>query len=660
MELSQIKGVGAKTLSKLNDLGIFSVQDMAHFFPKSYCDMTKATPIDALTAGNYALVEGKIASISKLFRKSRNFNVFSAVLEDDNHKLKLTWFNAPYLRENLVEGERYRVWGKVIEDKGKLYMSNPSFESCDKSRLTGVVAIYPLKGKIGQKTYEGMVRQALDCCDKSSMLDGLLYPDYAKALYSLHFPSTMQEVYIASHRIQKEKLTLDMAAYYLTRDCAMRSKETPYTLPFSVLDGYIQRLPYLLSNSQLRSLKEIVEDLQGKEKTNRMLVGDVGSGKTVVALMSMVYVVKSGFQCAMMAPTEILARQHYDTAKELIDDTDIRIELLTSSTSSADKKRILNDCMDGKVDILIGTHAVIGDKVVFDKLRYVVIDELHKFGVRQKSKLETKALGVDTLVMSATPIPRTLAISVLGDVKISSLESRKTQEDRVQTYIIGNEKLPKLYGFIRQIVDKGQQCYIVCPAIEDCDGLTVFGAKTLYEQVKDGALSGVRCALLHGKLSQEEKSDIMNKFIAGEIDVLVATTIVEVGVDSPKASCMVVLNSDRFGLAGLHQLRGRVGRRAGMQSYCFLHTSNIDEQERLAIVKDNYDGLTIAEKDAEIRGYGDFFGFNQSGTTAVKVTSKTLQECKDLAQRLIAKYPDIADNPKMQVVIRRIEQISLA
>ncbi|MGN0789071.1 MAG: ATP-dependent DNA helicase RecG, partial [Christensenellales bacterium] len=657
---SQIKGVGTKTLSKLNDLGIFSVQDMVDFLPKSYCDMTQSTPIAVLTVGSYALVEGNIVSISKLFRKNRNFNVFSAVLEDDNCKLKLTWFNAPYLRENLVEGERYRVWGKVALDNGKLYMSNPSFESYDKSRLTGVVAVYPLKGKIGQKTYEGMVKQALECCDKSSMLDGLLYPTYATALYNLHFPSTMQDVFIASHRMQKEKLSLEMAAYYLTRDCAARNKASLYSAPFSVLDDYIAKLPYVLSSSQQRALKEIVDDLQGREKTNRMLVGDVGSGKTVVALMSMVFVVKSGFQCAMMAPTEILARQHYGTAIELIDDPDIRIELLTSSTSSSEKRRILAECAEGKIDILIGTHAVIGDKVIFDRLRYVVIDELHKFGVRQKSKLETKALGVDTLVMSATPIPRTLAISVLGDVKISSLESRKTREERAQTYIIGNEKLPKLYGFIRQIVAKGQQCYIVCPAIEDCEGLTVFGAKTLYEQVKDGALAGVRVALLHGKLSQQEKSEIMDDFVAGEIDVLIATTIVEVGVDSPRASCMVVLNSDRFGLAGLHQLRGRVGRRAGLQSYCFLHTSNPDEQERLSIVKDNYDGLTIAEKDAEIRGYGDFFGFNQSGTTAVKVTAKTLQECKDLAQRLISTYPDIADNPRMREIIKRIEQISLA
>ncbi len=660
MELSQIKGVGAKTLSKLNDLGIFSVQDMVDFLPKSYCDMTRSTPIEALSVGSYALVEGNIISISKLFRKNRNFNVFSAVVDDSNSKLKLTWFNAPYLRDNLVEGERYRVWGKVASDNGKLYMSNPSFESCDKSRLTGVVAVYPLKGKIGQKTYEGMVKQALENCDKSSMLDGLLYPDYAKALYSLHFPSTMQEVYVASHRMQKERLSLEMAAYYLTRDCMSRSKENPYTAPFSVLDDYIAKLPYVLSESQQRSLKEIVGDLRGKEKTNRMLVGDVGSGKTIVALLSMVFVVKSGFQCAMMAPTEILARQHYDTAIGLIDDPDIRIELLTSSTSSSDKRRILAECADGKIDILIGTHAVIGDKVTFDKLRYIVIDELHKFGVRQKSKLETKSLGVDTLVMSATPIPRTLAISVLGDVKISSLESRKTQEERAKTYIIGNEKLPKLYAFIRQIVAKGEQCYIVCPAIEDCDGLTVFGAKTLYEQVKDGALAGVRVALLHGKLSQEQKSKIMDDFVAGEIDVLIATTIVEVGVDSPRASCMVVLNSDRFGLAGLHQLRGRVGRRAGLQSYCFLHTSKSEEQDRLAVIRDNYDGLVIAEKDAELRGYGDFFGFNQSGTSAVKVTAKTLQECKELAQKLIATYPDIASRPKMKEIIGRIEQISLA
>ncbi|MGN0771416.1 MAG: ATP-dependent DNA helicase RecG [Christensenellales bacterium] len=659
MELSQIKGVGAKTLSKLNDLGIFSVQDMVQFFPKSYCDMTKSTAVCCLREGNYALIEGVIDKVSKLFRKSKTFNVFSAILSDDTGSVKLTWFNTPYLRESVREGERYRVWGKVIDDKGKLYLSNPGFETCDKTRLTGVVPVYPLKGKIGQKTFENMMRQAVDECDKSSLLDSILFPSYADCIKFLHFPDNMQQVYVAANRIEKEKLTMETAAYILTRSLADRRKENAYNADFDVLQKYIADLPYCLTDSQTVALKEIVSDLKGSDKTNRMLVGDVGSGKTVVALLSMVFVAKCGYQSVLMAPTEILATQHYDTATSLFAKTGLKVALLTSSTAAAEKKSILSRCERGEIDILIGTHAVIGDKVNFAALRYVVIDELHKFGVRQKSKLETKAKGVDTLVMSATPIPRTLAISVLGDVKISALQSRKSAQEKINTYIIGDEKLSSLYAFVRQLVSKGEQCYIVCPAVEDCEGMQIFSAKKLYEQLKDGELADVRCQLLHGKLSAEEKSEIMDKFVSGETDVLIATTIVEVGVDSPGATCMVVLNSDRFGLAGLHQLRGRVGRRAGMTSYCFLHTSRPEEFERLSIIKNNDDGLTVAEMDAEIRGYGDFFGFNQSGATCVKVTKSMLQECKNIAERLIETHPDIANDDKMKRVIERIEQISL-
>ena len=663
MQLTDLKGVGEKTAKKLNELGIFSVYDVVQYFPKTYFDMTKTTCIEDLQVGEYALIEGVVSNISGLFRKSATFNVFSAKLQDDTGEIKLTWFNMPYLRNNLEKDVQYRVWGKVVLDGKKIYLSNPSFERVDEgTRLRGIVPIYPLKGKIAQATFSKTVLDALSKADMMSILDDCQVLSYHQALKLLHSPHSIEDVYVGKNRIAKENLTYEILAYLLTRGLENQQNMGRYDKDIGVIGQYVEMLPYKLSPSQNVAIEEIISNVKSDKKANHLLVGDVGSGKTIVALLCMIFAVKNGYQTALMAPTEILATQHYNTAKEYFEQCGFRIELLTSSTPTKEKNSILKAVKNGVVDMLIGTHAVIGDKVEFSNLKFIVIDELHKFGVRQKSKLETKSYGVDTLVMSATPIPRMLAISIYGDVKISQLEARQDRTTNISTYIIGDEKLDGLYEFIKERVACDEQAYIVCPLVEDSEGIEIFSAKNLYDELRNGALKDIKLGLLYGKMKQQEKSEIMQAFYDGDIDVLIATSIVEVGIDSQRASCIAVLNSDRFGLAGLHQLRGRVGRKEGQKAYCFLHTSSKTEKERLLAIRDNTDGMAIAEIDGEIRGYGDFFGFNQSGGgLAQSVNKKMLQECKQIADKILVEKSEILENDaKLKIIMERVKNISLA
>ncbi len=658
-----MKGVGEKTAKKLNELGIFSAEDVLEFFPKTYFDMTKTTCIEDMQVGEYVLLQGTISNISSLYRKSAVFNVFSAKLQDSTGEVKLTWFNMPYLRNNLEKDMEYRVWGKVVADKKKLYLSNPSFERVDSGeRLMGIVPIYSLKGKAKQASFGKIVADALAKVEMPSMLDKTQIVSYQQALKLVHAPKDMGDVYVGKNRVAKENLTYEILAYLLTRGLENQQNIGIYDKEKAVIEEYIDKLPYKLSPSQNVAIDEIIANMKGDKKANHLLVGDVGSGKTIVALLCMIFAVQNGYQTALMAPTEILANQHFNTAKEYFGWTGLNIELLTSSTPAKEKTRIQKDVKSGKVDILIGTHAVIGDKVEFANLKFIVIDELHKFGVRQKSKLETKSYGVDTLVMSATPIPRMLAISIYGDVKISQLEARQDRSSNISTYIIGDDKLDGLYNFVKERVACGEQAYIVCPLVEDSEGMEIYSAKTLYEELKNDQLKDVKLGLLYGKMKQQDKSDIMQAFYDGDIDVLIATSIVEVGIDSKRTSCIAVLNSDRFGLAGLHQLRGRVGRVEGQKAYCFLHTSRKTEKERLVAIRDNTDGMAIAEIDGEIRGYGDFFGFNQSGGgLASAVNKKMLEECKKIVDKILDENSLILEqDDKLKKIMERVKNISLA
>ncbi|MDE6211314.1 MAG: ATP-dependent DNA helicase RecG [Clostridia bacterium] len=638
MELTDVKGVGAKTAEKLNKLGICSPRDAIYFYPKFYWDMTKETDLESIESGDYVLLKGFLTSVSGLIRAKRGLSFCTAYLNTQGKKIKLTWFNSPFVVSLLKQSGEFLFWGKARLNGKKIEMSNPSFEKAeDNKRLQGIVPIYPLKDAVGQQTFRNIVKACLENTHIASRLDEFCDMSLDNAFRIVHDPTDMEITKTARRRIAIEELVYQIIAYRVIKNNSANKKPHPYLCSLQDIKQDISDLPYQLTPSQNKAIEEIIEDLRGERHTNRMLMGDVGSGKTVIALLTCLFAKKCGRQSAIMAPTEILARQHYRTALSLFGDK-LRVALLTSSTAAADKKAIITALGKGELDLIVGTHAVLNDKVKFDNLGLIVIDELHRFGVRQKSKLEDKAVGVDTLVMSATPIPRALALSIYGDLDMSVLQPREGTGDNISTFVMGDDKLKGLYKFINERVSYGEQAYIVCPLVEDSEGLEVFSAKMLYKQLVKKELAELNVGLVYGSMKDKEKSEIMARFYAGDIDVLVATSVIEVGIDSQRASVMAVLNSDRFGLAALHQLRGRVGRNPNIKSYCFLHTSKQEENERLNALQNNRDGLKIAEIDADMRGYGDFLGVNQSGGSGkigVFINKRLIEECKDIADNLM-------------------------
>lgn len=638
MELIDIKGVGAKTLEKLNKLGINSVKDVIYFYPKFYWDMTKESDLDRVESGDYVLLKGTLTSVSGLIRAKRGLTFCTATLNTQDRKIKLTWFNSPFVLPLLKQSGEFLFWGKARLNGKKIEMSNPSFERAEENkRLQGIVPIYPLKDQVGQQLFRNIVKHCLESCSLASRLDEYCDMSLDGAFRIVHEPLDMGDCKRARKRIAIEEMVYQIIAYRVVKNNGANRKLLPYLADISDIEEDISALPYRLTPSQDKAIREIVDDLRGERHTNRMLMGDVGSGKTVIALLTCLFAKKCGRQTSIMAPTEILARQHYKTAQKLFADK-LNTALLTSSTPAAEKKAIIAGLQNGEIDLVVGTHAVLNDKVKFNNLGLIVVDELHRFGVRQKSKLEDKAVGVDTLVMSATPIPRALALAIYGDLDISRLQPREGTGDNITTFVMGDDKLKGLYKFINERVSCSEQAYIVCPLVEDSEGLEVFSAKMLYKQLIKKELADLNVGLIYGSMKDKDKSEIMSRFYAGEIDVLVATSVIEVGIDSQRASVMAVLNSDRFGLAALHQLRGRVGRNPDIKSYCFLHTSKLDENARLDALKEHSDGLKIAEIDAELRGYGDFLGINQSGGSGkigVFINKKIIEECKDIADSIM-------------------------
>lgn len=662
MELTLIKGVGPKTVEKLNALGIFCTEDAVEFYPKYYFDMTRLSDLQAARQGDYVLLKGEFSMIGGVYRANRGLNLFRATLKTaEGQKIKLVWFNAPFVRAQLQKETQYLIWGKVNRKDGGFEISNPSFELADGcKRLTGIVPIYPLKGVIAQNTFRSIVAQCLSLYEEDSLLDGLTITDFRDALGMIHNPATSEERYQASARLALEQLTYQLIAYRICKRNADDRKPRTYALPYDALNSCVAGLPYRLTPSQASALREIVDDLRGGVKTNRMLLGDVGSGKTAVALLSVAYAVKCGFQAALLCPTEILANQHFDTAMRLLEGRNIACALLTGSTPTAQKKRIAEGLQKGEIDFVIGTHAVLGDKIAFARLGFIVIDELHRFGVRQKSALEDKTVNADVLIMSATPIPRTLALSLYGDLAQSQLLPREGTGANISTYVISDAKLEGLYSFIAERVSHGEQAYIVCPLVEDCEGLEVYSAKQLYRELAKDALAHCRIGLIHGGMRESAKKEVMNGFYRADIDVLVATSVIEVGIDSPRASVIAVLNADRFGLAALHQLRGRVGRSAGLRSYCFLHTSLTEENQRLQALKENRDGAAIAEIDASIRGYGDFLGIRQSGGGTVGISKGTILNAKELTDRILRERTvQVGTDRKLSKYLTQMQGVSL-
>ena len=637
MNLTEVKGIGEKTVPKLNKLGIYSTRDLIDFLPRRYWDMTRFSDLENTHLGDYVLLSGLIFSVTKVQYIRRNMNVFKATYLSQGRKITLTWFNAPYLHDKVVAGEEYVVWGKLLENKGALTLSNPSFEQGSKGdRLSGITPIYPTKNIIAQPTMAKFIRGAIEKEQFPSIIESVCKDMPLRQGYILsHFPHVREDVISGRRRINKERISAQLFSYKILKQ-GRAPKVKCYGKPIDIIADVIAALPYKLTPSQNSAINDIISDFNGGEKMNRLLAGDVGSGKTVVALMAAVYAVRCGYQVAFMAPTEILARQHYDTACKLLSGQGVSIGILTGVSSAIEKKGIKVAVKSGTLNLLIGTHSVIGDKVEFANLGFIIIDELQRFGVRHKSTLENKSENVDVLVMSATPIPRAMALTLYGDLKLSSLQPRGSMADNIQTKVIGDDKLADVYAFIHKRIECGEQAYIVCPLVEDSEGLERVSAKSLYASLVAEPFRGVNIGLVYSSMKEDIKADIMRRFYAGEIKVLVATTVIEVGIDCKSASVMLVLNADCFGLATLHQLRGRVGRREGLKSYCILHTSIKGESERLKSLCESKDGFEIAQKDADMRGYGDFFGLRQSGGGGEwgKIDSELILECRNIADKL--------------------------
>lgn len=689
MELRELKGVGDKIVENLNKLGIFTLNDLMDYTPKCYWDMTRVASTEDAVVGNFILLSGIADNVSGLLNVRRGLNFFRCKFKTADGKFfKAVWFNSPYIRKNVKSGEEYVVWGKVNKIDGSPELVNPSFElKSEAKRLMGVVSIYRTQGLIKQQTFRNIIDKAIEHFEIQSVLNlkqdifeeisnrldktdefenqqkFLENLDLKEAYLYAHKPESVKQGYVGKARIMKEELISSLIAYKINKEGENLNSCHDYYMDKTVIDQAIKNLPYTLTNSQKTALNEIIDSFKSGEKTNRMLQGDVGSGKTVVAFLAMLYAVKCGYQCAMMAPTEILTKQHYNNCVEMMEKLGVNVGLLTGSTKTAERRQILAKLRSGEIDILLGTQSVINDAVVFKNLSFIVIDELHRFGVRQKSKLEDKTYGVDVLIMSATPIPRTLALVAFGDLKISYLESRKNEQNRVKTYIIGDEKLDGLYGFIRDRVALGEQAYIICPRVEDSEGVEMFSAKQLYNEIKSNQLANIGVGLVYGGMKEEAKDKVMQDFYNNNISVLIATTVIEVGIDSPRASVIAVLNSDNFGLATLHQLRGRVGRRDGLSAYCFLHSANGDN-ERLNALKNYSDGADVAEIDGQIRGYGDFLGVRQSGggdINQLKVTKQSLMFCKTVADVLLEKdRKNILEIPKVKKLILETKNVSLS
>lgn len=661
MKLTDLKGVGEKTLQKLAKLGITDERTLLDFLPKSYWDMTKEGDLSCAEHGEYILLKGELVKLTKVAKVRAGLNFFRAEIATQGVNVKLVWFNAPYLRSNLEEGQRYTVWGKVSKKDGKTEIINPGFEPEDGTRLSGIVPIYATKGLIQQSVMRKITADAVEKCRVEPLLESYDLMPLEDAYRYAHVPLDKRTAYIARRRLALEELTAKLCAYRLAKAGSEGRKLRTYKLGNDSMDDMVASLPFVLSDSQLRAINDVMDDLKSDRRMNRMLLGDVGCGKTVVALITMAYAVRCGYQAALMAPTEILARQHFDNAVKLLSPYGIKCAYLAGSLSTSEKRSIYNDIKRGDVDIVIGTHAVISDKVEFCNLGYIVIDELHKFGVRQKSLLENKSLAVDVAIMSATPIPRVLALGEYGDIDVSAIESRKTIDEYPRTHVVPAGKEKAMFGFVREHCLNGEQAYIVCPLVEDSEGLEVSSAKSVYSELKEGAFSDLSVGLVYGGMKDEAKEKVMDAFYRGEYNVLVATSVVEVGIDSKDATIICVMNADRFGLASLHQLRGRVGRRSGQTSYCFLHTLKDEECERLKILCDNPDGFAIAEEDARIRGYGDFLGFRQSGGAGAALIDKGLLARSKAYLEELFKPENRAklENPKIKEFLNKAKNISM-
>ena len=663
--VSVLKGVGPAKVKQFAALNIVTLEDLICHFPRTYEDRTRLIPIEKLEVDQPACFKAMVMNTPRTAHIRKGLDLTKVQVADHTGRLNLTFFNNKFAAEQLQYGREYYFYGAVSGDFIGYSMTNPVFEAPDSLPLTTrrVLPIYPLTAGLNNSTILRAVRQALSICDPpAELLPPQVRQKYGilpaeRAYSAIHEPASMQEAELAKKRLIFEEFFVFSAGLALMRAARAEKHTAPYS--FRDLSAFYQALPFTLTNAQQRAIAEITADLCRGTPMNRLVQGDVGSGKTMVAAAAAYLTVKNGHQAALMAPTEILAEQHFSSLSKLLTPLGISVCLLTGSLTPKQKKEVRAAIEAGQTGLVIGTHALVADATVFSDLGLVITDEQHRFGVGQRSRLSAKGDDPHLLVMSATPIPRTLALLMYGDLEVSILDELPPGREPVDTFLVNESYRARINAFIRKHVAEGHQCYVVCPAVEENGELDLKAASVWAETLQKTVFPDLRVSLLHGQMKGAEKDAVMSGFAAGNADVLVATTVIEVGVDVPNATLMVIEDADRFGLSQLHQLRGRVGR-GKAKSYCILtsHSKNPDTVQRMKAFCKTTDGFKIAEEDLRLRGPGDFFGSRQSGLPAFRVAnlSLDLQTLKD-AQEASVQWIDTqgtADTPEAEALRSRI------
>ena len=660
-----LKGVGPARAKQFANLNIFTLQDLICHFPRGYEDRTKLLTIDKLEADVPACFRAMVMNTPRTNKIRKGLDITRAQIADHTARLSVTFFNNRFAAEHLQYGKEYIFYGALSGDFAGYGMTNPVFESLESQPVTTrrVLPIYPLTAGLTNAAVLKAVQQALAICDTPPEVlpewvrqrYGILGAD--RAYYAIHEPASMAEAELAKKRLIFEEFFVFSAGLSLMRAARAGKKAVPYR--DTDLSDFYNALPFTLTGAQMRAIGEILADLSSGAPMNRLVQGDVGSGKTMVAAAAAFCAARNGKQAALMAPTEILAEQHFQSLHKLFAPMGIRVALLTGSMTPKQKKEVREAIAAGQTDLAVGTHALLTDATTFHDLGLVIADEQHRFGVAQRSKLSAKGMDPHLLVMSATPIPRTLALLMYGDLEVSIVGELPPGREPVDTFLVGESYRPRINAFIRKQVAEGHQCFVVCPAVEENEDLGIKAATVWAETLQRTVFPDLRIALIHGQMKGAEKEAAMTAFARQEADVLVATTVIEVGVDVPNATLMVIEDADRFGLSQLHQLRGRVGR-GGHKSYCILtsHSKNQETLLRLKALCKTTDGFKIAEEDLKMRGPGDFFGSRQSGLPTFRVAnlSMDLQTLKD-AQAASALWIDTegaADTPEGRALRERI------
>ncbi len=667
--LRELKGVGEKTEKLFEKIGVRSMEDLLRYYPRDYEEFKEPVRISEVRENEVCSVEGVVSS-GVYVNRVRSLQVVGTSVSDESGKLSMVWFNVPYMRSTLKKGSRFVFRGRVTRKNGKLQMEHPALftPAAYGEILHSLQPVYSLTAGLSNKTISKLVRQVLET---QTLQTEFLAEDIREryqladdnfAVAAVHFPKDMQELLTARKRLVFDEFLLFILAVRLLKEKSEEAKNTFPMSPVWTTEEIMERLPYTLTSAQTNVWREIERDLSGHRLMSRLVQGDVGSGKTILAFLAMVMTAENGYQAALMVPTEVLARQHYEAFVKLMEEQGLsfcRPVLLTGSSTQKEKREIYEKIASGEANIIIGTHALIQEKVQYHALALVVTDEQHRFGVKQREALTTRGNAPHVLVMSATPIPRTLAIIVYGDLDISILDELPARRLPIKNCVVDQSFRPKAYAFIEHQVEQGRQAYIICPMVEESEGLDAENVQDYTKMLQNTLPQNIQVQMLHGKMKAAEKNRIMEEFASGKIQVLVSTTVVEVGVNVPNATVMMVENAERFGLAQLHQLRGRVGR-GEHQSYCIFMQGNAVEEtaKRLEILGKSNDGFYIAEEDLKLRGPGDLFGIRQSGLMEFHIgdiynDADILKMASEAAGEILSLDDDLA-LPQNQALKKRL------